>query len=133
MNMPDNPYYQQLRLLVQILPAVMAEKCFALKGGTAINLFYRDLPRYSVDIDLRVQYCSKGTSRSKKTPFLMALLIGATETLQDLPTALVAILAIAGLQLGGALFSQKSTAAALVDGGFVVAMGVVMIAALAVF
>lgn len=52
MNMPDNPYYQQLRLLVQILPAVMAEKCFALKGGTAINLFYRDLPRYSVDIDL---------------------------------------------------------------------------------
>lgn len=30
----------------------MAEKCFALKGGTAINLFYRDLPRFSVDIDL---------------------------------------------------------------------------------
>lgn len=52
MSMPDNPYYQQLRLLVRILPAVMAEKCFALKGGTAINLFYRDLPRYSVDIDL---------------------------------------------------------------------------------
>ena len=46
MSMPDNAYYQQLRLLVQILPAVMAEKCFALKGGTAINLFYRDLPRY---------------------------------------------------------------------------------------
>src|SRR5262249_6238822 len=28
------------------------EKCFALKGGTAINLFVRDLPRLSVDIDL---------------------------------------------------------------------------------
>lgn len=52
MSMPDNPYYQQLRLLMQILPTVMAERCFALKGGTAINLFYRDLPRYSVDIDL---------------------------------------------------------------------------------
>lgn len=52
MSMPDNAYYQQLRLLVQILPTVMTEQCFAVKGGTAINLFYRDLPRYSVDIDL---------------------------------------------------------------------------------
>jgi len=31
---------------------VAAENCFALKGGTAINLFWRDLPRLSVDIDL---------------------------------------------------------------------------------
>ena len=31
---------------------VATEKCFALKGGTAINLFIRDLPRLSVDIDL---------------------------------------------------------------------------------
>ena len=61
--------------------------------------------------------------------FLMALLIGVTETVQDLPTAVVAILGIAALQLGGSLFSQKSMGAALVDGGFVVAMGVVMIAA----
>ena len=29
-----------------------AETCFALKGGTAINLFVRDMPRLSVDIDL---------------------------------------------------------------------------------
>lgn len=34
------------------LPLVAEEKCFALKGGTAINLFIRDLPRLSVDIDL---------------------------------------------------------------------------------
>ncbi len=27
-------------------------KCFALKGGTAINLFIRNMPRLSVDIDL---------------------------------------------------------------------------------
>ena len=45
-------YVDQVRLLVDILPAVAAEKDFALKGGTAINLFYRDLPRLSVDIDL---------------------------------------------------------------------------------
>lgn len=45
-------YVDQVRLLVDILPAIAAEEDFALKGGTAINLFYRDLPRLSVDIDL---------------------------------------------------------------------------------
>jgi hypothetical protein len=45
-------YVDQVRLLVEILPAMAAEDDFALKGGTAINLFYRDLPRLSVDIDL---------------------------------------------------------------------------------
>ena len=38
--------------MVQILPHVTRETCFALKGGTAINLFLRDMPRLSVDIDL---------------------------------------------------------------------------------
>ena len=45
-------YRKQVALLVRALPAVAAERCFALKGGTAINLFVRDLPRLSVDIDL---------------------------------------------------------------------------------
>lgn len=45
-------YSAQVGLLVQILPSVAKEDCFALKGGTAINLFYRELPRLSVDIDL---------------------------------------------------------------------------------
>lgn len=52
MSTPANPYHGQMRLLVQLLSYVRHEECFALKGGTAINLFYRDLPRYSVDIDL---------------------------------------------------------------------------------
>lgn len=51
-RMPDSPYYDQIRLLLTLLQYVNEEKHFALKGGTAINLFYRDLPRYSVDIDL---------------------------------------------------------------------------------
>ena len=38
--------------MVQVLPYVARESCFTLKGGTAINLFVRDLPRLSVDIDL---------------------------------------------------------------------------------
>ncbi len=45
-------YAAQVRLLVRLIPFVAEETDFALKGGTAINLFYRDLPRYSVDIDL---------------------------------------------------------------------------------
>jgi Nucleotidyl transferase AbiEii toxin, Type IV TA system len=37
---------------VRLLPFIAEELVFALKGGTAINLFYRDMPRLSVDIDL---------------------------------------------------------------------------------
>lgn len=51
--MPFNDLYRrQAALLVRILPYVAEEECFALKGGTAINLFYRNMPRLSVDIDL---------------------------------------------------------------------------------
>lgn len=46
------PYSDQVRLLVNLLPFVEKQTCFALKGGTAINLFVRDMPRLSVDIDL---------------------------------------------------------------------------------
>jgi len=48
----NNPYFKQAELLVRVLPNVARETCFALKGGTAINLFVRNLPRLSVDIDL---------------------------------------------------------------------------------
>jgi predicted nucleotidyltransferase component of viral defense system len=45
-------YKAQVQLLLRVLPLVAAESCFALKGGTAINLFVRNMPRLSVDIDL---------------------------------------------------------------------------------
>jgi len=45
-------FRRQVRLLIRTLPALAAEDCFAMKGGTAINLFVRDMPRLSVDIDL---------------------------------------------------------------------------------
>ena len=45
-------YEKQVRLLLDVLPEVAAEECFALHGGTAINLFVRDMPRLSVDLDL---------------------------------------------------------------------------------
>ncbi len=48
-----NPKYKtQVNILLTVLPAVAKEDCFALHGGTAINLFVRDMPRFSVDIDL---------------------------------------------------------------------------------
>ncbi len=49
----ENPAYKkQVALLLNVLPEVAKENCFALHGGTAINLFVRDMPRLSVDIDL---------------------------------------------------------------------------------
>jgi len=48
----DEQYRRQVALLIRTLPLIAQEKCFALKGGTAINLFIRDMPRLSVDIDL---------------------------------------------------------------------------------
>lgn len=50
--MDDSRYYRQARLLLRILPIISRYPLFALKGGTAINFFVRDLPRLSVDIDL---------------------------------------------------------------------------------
>jgi predicted nucleotidyltransferase component of viral defense system len=48
----DETYRKQVGLLIRLLPLIAEESCFALKGGTAINLFIRDMPRLSVDIDL---------------------------------------------------------------------------------
>jgi len=48
-----NPVYlDTARLLNQVAPLVFVDNVFALKGGTAINLFVRDIPRLSVDLDL---------------------------------------------------------------------------------
>ena len=48
----SNVYAQKVELLLRLIPIVMEEDVFAIHGGTAINLFLKDLPRYSVDIDL---------------------------------------------------------------------------------
>ena len=50
--MTNQKYKTQVNILLTVLPAVAKEECFALHGGTAINLFIRDMPRFSVDIDL---------------------------------------------------------------------------------
>ena len=50
--MMNNVYQRQVGLLLDALPEVAKEDCFALHGGTTINLFVRNMPRLSVDIDL---------------------------------------------------------------------------------
>ena len=45
-------YAKKVELLLRLVPVVMEEGVFAIHGGSAINLFLKDLPRYSVDIDL---------------------------------------------------------------------------------
>jgi len=48
----NSTYLATARLLTEIAPVVFESGIFALKGGTAINLFLRDMPRLSVDLDL---------------------------------------------------------------------------------
>lgn len=48
----NQAYLDTARLLTQVAPLVLVDDTFALKGGTAINLFIRDMPRLSVDLDL---------------------------------------------------------------------------------
>ena len=48
----NREYAEKVEVLLRLLPIVMDEKVFAVHGGSAINLFVRDLPRYSIDIDL---------------------------------------------------------------------------------
>jgi len=48
----NNLYKEQVRLILRILPVINREEDFVVHGGTAINLFVKNLPRYSVDVDL---------------------------------------------------------------------------------
>lgn len=76
----QSPYYRQVALLLSALPVVASERCFALKGGTAINLFVRDFPRLSVDIDLAYILLE---SRDEALPNVRAALTRIAEILQQ--------------------------------------------------
>lgn len=56
-NINTQVYSQKVELLLRLIPIVVEEGVFAIHGGTAINLFLKDLPRYSVDIDLTYIPC----------------------------------------------------------------------------
>ncbi len=48
----NDVYRKKVELLLRILPFVTDEECFTVHGGTAINLFVKNLNRLSVDIDV---------------------------------------------------------------------------------
>ena len=61
--MIDQAYIDTVRLLLMVVPDIFRNEIFAMKGGTAINLFVQDMPRLSVDID--VVYVPRDPSREE--------------------------------------------------------------------
>ena len=59
----NTAYIEVVRLLLEAIPVVFQQPQFAMKGGTALNLFVQDLPRLSVDID--VVFVDHTTSRTE--------------------------------------------------------------------
>ena len=59
----NKAYIETVRLLLDVAPVIFEKPDFAMKGGTAINLFVQDMPRLSVDID--VVYINHRTSREQ--------------------------------------------------------------------
>jgi len=72
-------YRKQVALLIKIVPLVAAETAFALKGGTAINLFLREMPRVSVDIDLTFVPVKNRASSLKEIDGAMKRIAAAIE------------------------------------------------------
>jgi predicted nucleotidyltransferase component of viral defense system len=76
----NQTYLDTARLLTQVAPLVFVDDTFALKGGTAINLFVRDMPRLSVDLDL--VFPDHTLSRDKALARIKAALRQAADRLQ---------------------------------------------------
>ena len=77
--MKSSPFFKQAELMLRTLPYIAAEKCFALKGGTAINLFVRDMPRLSVDVDLTYLPVEPREESLKKIGAALARIAAAIE------------------------------------------------------
>lgn len=70
----NNTYRLQVALLIRVMSLVFKIKDFAVHGGTAINLFHRNMPRYSVDIDVTyVPIEERGTSLNAINSHLSSL------------------------------------------------------------
>ncbi|MCX5690449.1 MAG: nucleotidyl transferase AbiEii/AbiGii toxin family protein [Planctomycetota bacterium] len=81
----DKSYFETVQLLLAVTPEVFRNPVFAMKGGTAINLFVRDMPRLSVDID--VVYTPWEPARSEALNDITAELGAIRERLMRLDLA----------------------------------------------
>ena len=81
--MSNNNYQKQVALLIRVIPEIALDPRFALHGGTAINLFHRDMPRLSVDIDLTyIPIEERTTSFNNITQALMKIKASIEKRLQ---------------------------------------------------
>jgi len=76
----NRTYLDTARLLIQVAPLVFVDDQFGLKGGTAINLFLRDMPRLSVDLDL--VFIDHTVGRQDALPRINAAIREAAERLR---------------------------------------------------
>ena len=73
-DIKSSVYAQKVELLLRLIPIVMEKEVFAIHGGTAINLFLKDLPRYSVDIDLTyIPLADRQTSLDDFMPYSFSI------------------------------------------------------------
>lgn len=78
----DKTYVDTVRLLLTATPDVFQAPCFALKGGTALNLLVQEMPRLSVDLD--VVYVPHATERGAALEEIAAALDAAQKRLAAL-------------------------------------------------
>ncbi len=78
-------YAQKVELLLRLVPIIKEEGVFAIHGGTAINLFLKNLPRYSVDIDLTyIPLSDRQTSLENITKHLKLICDKAQRTIKGI-------------------------------------------------
>ena len=80
-------YVRTVQLLLAVAPAVFDTAAFAMKGGTALNLFVQDMPRLSVDID--VVFVPHGLPRQEALNAISAELAAAQARVEALGVSAV--------------------------------------------
>lgn len=81
-------YFRQAGFLLRILPIIAKEPAFALKGGTAINFFVRNLTRLSIDIDLTyLPLDSRNTALAETTFALRRIATGISKAFPNVKIA----------------------------------------------
>lgn len=78
----DKTYVDTVRLMLGLAPHVFQQPLFAMKGGTALNIFLHDMPRLSVDID--VVFVDHRTSRDAALSLIQEELRSLAERLEPL-------------------------------------------------
>lgn len=109
----ERTFSEQVGLLVALLPHVARQQCFALKGGTAINLFVRDMPRLSVDIDL--VYLPLQDREASLAGIDAALQAMATDVARAVPGSNVRALMLPGTRFRVKLLVQRGEATVKVE------------------